>query len=268
MKDKLLITLGCSYTEGHGCYDFNIFPKDKNIYDTSIDIDILNYQKNKFHELGWPNKLGKKLGYNKILNLGYGGSSTSGNLKWFIQKYNDFDFSKYDVLLIWWLPITYRFSFYNRDLIYNIQTPLKNSDPTNYLNELSKSYFNFIGDIDGDTIREQIFYLKLMINFCELKNINFLWYNHDSYTKKYFKNYPMKYWIGVGGELNSELYEVNPNYYINKSCGHPNENGYEIISEYFYNSIKLNNKHLIKDSNSNKFEWEWDGEPQDYNLEL
>ena len=47
MKDKLLITLGCSYTEGHGCYDFSIFPIDKNIYDGGIDVNILNYQKNK-----------------------------------------------------------------------------------------------------------------------------------------------------------------------------------------------------------------------------
>ena len=32
MKKKLLITLGCSYTEGMGCYDFTNFPKDATVY--------------------------------------------------------------------------------------------------------------------------------------------------------------------------------------------------------------------------------------------
>ena len=85
MKPKLLITLGCSWTEGVGCYVPSVYYNASTAV-TFNDIEPLiskYHDKNKknFHEFGWPNRLGKKLAFDKVINLGVGGSSNSTAVK-------------------------------------------------------------------------------------------------------------------------------------------------------------------------------------------
>jgi hypothetical protein len=44
-------------------------------------------------------------------------------------------------------------------------------------------------------------------------------------------------------------------------CDHPNELGYQFISDNLYNWIKTNNPELISDKTPNSFESKWDGYP-------
>ena len=109
MKPKLLITLGCSWTEGIGIYDTKLDPKtNKIIY--SIDI-------NKIHELSWPNRVGKKLGFNKVINLGEGKGSHSSQVKKFYEYVKNQNFRDYDVLLIFLMTDPIRISIYKNGSI-------------------------------------------------------------------------------------------------------------------------------------------------------
>lgn len=258
MKKKLLITLGCSFTEGVGIYDYSIFPQNKDIYDKNIPIEIIRYQLDLFHELGWPNKLGKKLGYHKVLNLGSGGASSSGNLKSFMEKYRNHDFSEWDVTLIWWLPQASRVSFYSGGKVDNILPTLENKKdtPEYHFNKFYITITEFY-----DYILEQTFYLKLMEDYCKLKGFDFLWfsseYNNDELPNlDYDYLFPIHNWIGT--HVSGVCDYLKPPY-INKSCGHPNEEGYNGIANLFFNSIKDKHPHLINENKPMDMEWEWNG---------
>ena len=59
--------------------------------------------------------LQEKLKYDRYVNMGIGGSSTSGQVKLFYEKLSFIESLKeYDVLLVWLLPIPFRFSFYTQ----------------------------------------------------------------------------------------------------------------------------------------------------------
>ena len=77
-KSKILITLGCSYTEGVGCFDVDLMEKYNTTDYNSLPREQLLIQLDKFHKDGFPNKLGKLLNYDKVINMGLGGSGTSG----------------------------------------------------------------------------------------------------------------------------------------------------------------------------------------------
>ena len=255
--------MGCSYTEGFGCYDESRLPPGSHIY--SYDLlsqEEIDYQRNRFHELGWPNRLGKKLGYDKVLNLGIGGGSTSGNLKHFMEHYWDTDFEDYEVLIMWWLPTSHRFSFYSNDEIKHISPPNSDEQPRNdepyYI--LGKEYLKFVQNFPEDTYLEQIFYLKLMLNHCKLKGFEFLWYVNNAFIDpKHFEKYPGKEdWINIdSSKFIYAVYHDKKN--VSPICNHPNEMGYEIVSEYFYESIKNYHPNLIKNTAVDHIEWDWRG---------
>lgn len=270
MKKKLLITLGCSYTEGMGCYDEKSMPPGADVYSTNLlSRKEIEYQRGRFHAYGWPNRVGKKLGYDKVLNLGFGGGSTSGNLKQFMEHYWEETFSEYEVLIFWWLPASHRISFYSDDLIHHIIPPgpeneLVGNDP-HYL--MGREYLNFTKYFPEDTYLEQIFYLKLMANHCKLKNFKFIWYVDNEYIDDtYFNQYPAKdKWIGTDSvKINHSVYPIKK--YRSNICGHPNELGYEVISNIFFESIKQNHSYLIERPSVDDIRWEWKGNPE-YNFQ-
>ena len=86
MKKKLLFTLGCSFTEGDGAYPNEPFFEPEGIpIDGSrrMEIhgsDLQNWYRNtytsSFHHNGWPAQLVRKLGYDKLINIGKCASST------------------------------------------------------------------------------------------------------------------------------------------------------------------------------------------------
>ena len=263
-KPKLLITMGCSYTEGVGCYDVNSIPKNIPLdrFNFTTDYrDLWNelYEKNlpRFHELGWPNKLGKKLNYNKVLNLGLGGSSHSGQLKVFIEKYSKEKFEDYEVLVLWFLTEPTRISFYKGGTVENLMV--------NHMEKegISGEYFKFIQDIDFDPLLEQIFYVRIMNQICENKNWNFLaTHTHFKFNSSLELYDPSNYYLNMDG-IDVFNFEQVGGYDKNTSllCQHPNENGYENIAKKFYNQIKKYHPNYINTNIVSHLEWKWDGHP-------
>ena len=252
---KLLITLGCSYTEGMGCYDYSKFPKGKHIYSDGVSESQIKEQIDRFHEMGYPNRLGKKLKYDKVINLGVSGGSTSGQIKKFTEKYWNNSFSEFDeVLIFFWLPHSHRFSFYTNGRIVDI---IPTAEDINHPQEiLGKSYINFIKDYPSDYIKEQVFYLKMISSYCKLMGFNFLWFLDDTFFgESVIDEFPLDNWIGIRGkEISDEIYSNSQ--LINESCFHPNENGYELYSQKFYDKINKDFNFLIG-SNHGIINWEY-----------
>lgn len=253
MKPKLLISMGCSWTEGVGCYDPNTIPpnvNENNFLGSREYKDIFIKNSNRFHELGWPNRLGKKLGYDKVINLGTAGSSNSGQLKLFTEKYLEKDLSEYDVLIVWYLTESARFSFYSGG--YNKNFTFSDDAP------IEKAYLNMLEDVEIDTSLEQIFYMKLMEQICENKGYNLLFTSWLSSNINLY--YQSKYFLSPGFKQiipTSDTDEYKK--YKSILCAHPNEKGYQIISDKIYNEIKQNHSYLIANPPKETIEWEWDG---------
>ena len=168
MKKKLLITMGCSYTEGVGCYDVDKMSKSVHYALLPREEEII--QRKNFHRLGWPNRLGKKLGYDKVINLGLGGSSTSGQVKQFFEKHVDKDLSEWDVLIVWLLSEPSRISFYKNGCIENFCPSDSNTMYVEYLKWINQTNY----DSDVDLFLENIFHIKIIEQLCESKGYSLL----------------------------------------------------------------------------------------------
>jgi len=258
MKPKLLVTLGCSLTQGVGCYDIATIPpkylkQGRNNSMDGVDFPkLFNLNRDRFHDLGWPNKLGKLLNYNKVINLGYSGASTSGNLKVFTEKFIYKDLSNYDVLIIWMLPSANRISFYSGSRVIN-------RIPSSDLDDISNSYINFIEHDVIDSALEQIFYMKCMEHICENKGYKILFgftnYEFEEAVKHYYKS-------------NNYISDSVSNYfhygdlfdeYSSPICYHPNELGYGVTADRIYDDLKNNYPLLLNKNKVDNFEWEYDG---------
>ena len=263
-KPRLLITIGDSMTEGIGCYDldlikkYNITPQDNHFnYNHPYNKKFEEFYDNSiegFHELGWPNKLGKKLNYDKVINIGASGSSTSAHLKLFVEKILPKNLSQYDVLVIWMLTEPQRISFYTNGKItgFNAGTNLHNE----YLNSSDNNF--------SDSCLETIFYIKCMEQICENNNFNLL---ITSYGRPSFNKirdmYDSRYYMQeINGEL-TFLCSLTPNQ-ISNLCNHPNQFGYDIFSKNMFESIQKYNPNFINKNKVNEFKWEWDGAPIQY----
>lgn len=269
MKKRLLITMGCSLTEGVGCYNMDLFPSEYIDSNGNINIEDLGeffdkpecqsfYEesKPKFHEFGWPNILGKKLGYDKVINLGLGGSSTSGQVKQFFEKYLDKDFSDWDVLVMWLLPDASRISFYFHRNINNLMPSMVNINEAS----LESEYVKRLGNVVTDTVLEQIFYIKVMEQACQSKDYSFLvTHNNGDDNKELYLRYQSKHYLCPTSNINvMDWSGYNGNDVI---CfeGHPNELGYSIMANNMFDMIKENHSHLINNLPADEMISEWDG---------
>ena len=265
MKKKLLITLGCSHTEGVGCWD------DKYSYPIDFDAshrdfgNFLGMNMDNFHELGWPNRLGKKLGYDKVINLGFGGSSTSAQMKMFILRYSDKQFDDYDVSVVWLLTDSLRTSFFRNNILVSLM-------PSDFYEDnvsLFESIYKFVsknGTIPRDIvlmdyIREEYVNRKSVETICNLKNWNFI--SFHSHTHHY-------------NNMIQDVYDSNKNHcfddigftlenderYISNICGHFNEVGYEMLSNNMYDWILKNHPKMVDDNLSDTIDWEYHGFPE------
>jgi hypothetical protein len=266
MKPKLLITLGCSYTEGVGCYDFNYVPKDfkinhkkfnfNYILNSSAGYDFYLKSKDRFHEKAFPNILGKKLGFNKVINLGLAGSSASGNLKVFFEKFYTTNFSDYEVLVFWLLPEPTRTSIYLNKMVHNIMFSEDNDFFKYYINNNAE---NIIEDI----VFEQIFLLKSMEMFCKSKNYSFLFtaLNND-FIDIFLKEFDSTSYLNKSRDFELLNFPSSADIYEYHSFeGHPNEKGYEYLANTIFNSIKEYHSHLIFKNPTNDFTFVWNGLP-------
>lgn len=262
MKKKLLITMGCSFTEGVGCYDPETIPIDM------IDImkddrveKVYTSNRDRFHKFSWPSFLQKQIKYDKLINLGLGGSSISGNVKIWFEKYYDKKLhDEYDVLIIWLLPEPSRFSFYANGVVKNINpsTPFNENNIETY--NLGIEYVRFIHDVNVDPFLEEIFYIKVMEEYCKCNNYNLLYTPLDFNLNKLFEKFHNTEYRMIFDENIIPNFSENPEM---KSliCGHPNEKGYEKISNNFFDSLCVHHPHLINTNDPKDYVTIWDGYP-------
>lgn len=260
---RLLITMGCSVTEGLGCYDYSKIPNISNWQELSPK-DFKD-QFPRFHKLGWPNRVGKKLGFDKVINLGFGGSSNSAHVKQFSENYLEKDFSDYEVLVIWMLTEPSRFSFYHNNKIAHLNSK-GDSD-------IEKAYLNFVKS-DVDYLREEIFYIKMMEQICENKGYDLVLTYWDNIIHRHTRLlYESKYWITRDYE-DTDLVKIHSWKEVtekenlkSKICDHPNELGYEMIANDIVGAIKKYWPKFVGEERE-EIEWEWDGKPTDYRENL
>lgn len=256
MKKRLLISLGCSWTEGVGCYDYDILPDtffDSNFYNTypSKKIKILEKKlKDRYHEFGWPNRVGKKLGFDKVINLGRGASSNSGHIKTFLEFLDENDVSQYEVLVLWMMTDSSRFSFY----VGNEVQDFLNSHTIDF--PIYKEYVKQVAS-EYDYLLEQIFYMKVLENICENKGFDLLMTSWSPTIEDIPKTYKSKYLL------------ENGNYFLNipdksyfSPCFHPNEIGYEWMANKLVEVIKKNHSKWYNQNPPIEMDWEWKGLPK------
>lgn len=277
MRKKLLITLGCSFTEGVGCYEPSLLDENgKPLYDEGT---VYAASLDRFHRFGWPASLQKKLQYDCLWNLGHGGASNSENVKRWMEVFSVEAIPKeYDVLVIWMLTFAGRISFYKEGKIRSILPG--NGDGKDVYQQLYNSYLNFLGNdifsknaIENDMILETYFYLNVIKTICELSNYNFLYINSANFeglhidslvrdrhslnfTYKTLYPYPQYNSILDRDDEGCKKYTA--------FCGHPNENGYELIADRFFNMISHEHKHLINDVTPQTYEMRYLGNPRQW----
>ena len=250
MKKKLLITLGCSFTEGVGCYDMSVMPEG--VKYCGLSKEEKKYQTDRFHSLGWPNQVGKQLGFDKVVNLSKGGTSNSFSAKMLVERVmGNREFLCYDVYIIWMATEPTRFSFFDGTFISNFL-------PSSHEGiGLSHAYFKSIKEYDLGGLNEQVFYIKVIEQVCENNNFNLLIVNWSTSFKRLVQLYNSKYF----------LFETPPNVLDRAKlteedtsfCGHPNESGYKKIAEVIVDNVKNLRKDFVVGKPKEDMEWEWQG---------
>lgn len=266
MKKKLLITLGCSFTEGVGCYEPSLLDNNgKPIRDEQY---VYSASLNRFHTLGWPARLQQKLQYDCLWNLGRGAASNSENVKRWFELFSDVNFSnQYDVLVLWMITFSGRISFYRNGRINSLLPNLTQGSIE--AQALIDSYVGFIGnDFDKDLSLEMYFYANVLKNICLLSNYKFLYINVDNVAGKSLDSL-----LNSPFSLNSTYKKLYPEYNsvtdrnsneYTAYCGHPNEKGYELIADRLYNMIAHEHSYLINDVVPSNYEMKYLGEPKQW----
>jgi len=264
MKKKALITIGCSFTEGVGCYDYTQLPSSKSVNDLS-DTEFSKYygsQLDNFLEGSWGTQLAKLLNYDLHINCGIGGSSNSHQLKNFMDTMIDWpDLSNYDVLVMWQMTYAHRFSFYEngQPRTYGFNNlnkfgELIDEDILGNPNNFVKSFIHRMGDsLSENMALESLFHLRCFIEICKSKSYDFLFsiVNDDILDKTiydYSNNDNLSNYVKIKDTSNS-IYR-NPIYYAytgyqTAHCGHPTGDGYKAQSKKYYEWIEDKFPNLI-----------------------
>ena len=258
---NILITMGCSFTQGDGCWDYSILeeiPFNSRNYNELTDSEkSIFHQKNSNNFLikGWPSQLQEMLGYDELYNLGKGGASNSESVKLLMEDLYYRDFSECNVLLLWMVSFNHRISFY-----VNGSTKTFSSDSNMY-----KEYVKSINNIDIDPRLETYFYVKIVKELCDKNKWNFLFRSVDGDETDFLKNYT-DYDILEKHHIDTPIpwpIDIDKK---SKICGHPNEHGYRDISRYFYEYISKNHSNLISNNINNTYKKTNLGISKVYNL--
>jgi hypothetical protein len=259
MKKKLLITLGCSCTEGVGCYDLSINP-DKISYLRLPPNDLILTRK-RFHKLGWPNRVGKKINAHRVLNLGLGGSSNSSHLKLFqdkivpqLPKLQE----EYEIFLIWMMTNSTRFSFYTKHGI-GLFNPVSVGLSNAYL-PMEQAYIDTMDDMKVGPAREDIFYIKISEILFKYYNIKAVYTSWSMSFKAVYEYYLSDSFLMPTPHFLMSYIHTGDRRYMSEVCDHPNEEGYELWSNKIIQALELYHPEFIKGKPVDNFTYEWIGD--------
>lgn len=241
-KGNLLITLGDSWTQGIGAYNENLIATIPWIDPNQCPPEIYHGSANDFVESSWPTYISKKYNYN-LINLGNGGDSLSAQVK----KLYELDIKKLrneykQVVVICSTVIYSRLSFYNDGNISSYMN-IKNDEHTDFM----QHYVNEIALQYDDFIKENLFYIKTLINLLQLNDFDYYFvslYQDDTQLFEHLNK------SQVLNEKNEENNFIPLSHYIDKKnyskCGHPNKKGYLQLAEKLYEL--LNRKNIFKNT--------------------
>lgn len=259
MKQKILVTIGDSWTEGVGCYGGEVPKLSSNFRNNFTEnlretIELEKKYKTNFHKEGWPNRVGKKLGFDKVYNLGWGGASNSSCIKTFYNFLDEYDLTKHDVLVFWFMTEPLRFSFYNDGILHDYipNTELDTNFTIEYLKEIK--------DIDKDPLLEQIFYIKVLEKTCQLNGFDLILSSWSRTLPKLMMMYPSsKYLFSTPFPLRPPYIKIGNGDFLkyHSFCKHPNELGYEWIANKIVDGIKENHSKWYSTDYKEVIDWEW-----------
>jgi hypothetical protein len=266
---KLLITLGCSYTEGMGCYGLLAAENAelKKIFNHTFP--LRNYvDRERFQTHGWPHKLQKMLKYDHLINLGKGGSSNLFVLKRWMEALTEKNFSEeYEVVVLWMMTFFSRTTLYLNSILQNMGPGIGHDVHRIYYNEYIRQ-MSVYSPKDKDIALENLFCLNTINYICKLNGYKFLYINVDPYDAELLEM------VGVSKELQKcnlnklvPTFEIQnilyqPDYNNIAFCGHPNEEGYTLIANRMFNIIKIHHPAFLNEVVPEKFTMEYMGEPK------
>lgn len=251
MKKNLLVTLGCSFTEGVGCYDMENNPTDKVFWE--MDAAEAAPHIEHFHKYGWPNLVGGQLGFDNVLNLGFGGSANSEHVKKFVQRVVG-RYEEFNIYVIWLMTDPIRISFYDGNSITSA-----NPNGTHYQN-LFKGYIKDINDVELGCINEQVFYIKTMEQICQNNGYKLIWESWHYEKNRLLPVYNSVYNLFDGPSIfeRANISDTdNPE--IGAHDKHLNKYGYQVLANKFVEDIKLNKPEFVVGPVNNKVKWQWKG---------
>lgn len=218
---KVLITLGCSMTEGVGCY----VPEYLNDKGQPIN-DSWEYHHRSFHKNGWPNKVGKKMGFDHVINTGYGGSGNTYAYASFIDWINPSDLKDCDVTVIWLLTEPSR-----TDVYYEKQmTTVSSNNPYSLWQETYCKAIFTSSSFDIDHALKTRLCIRSLKDVCKgrgWKSCIISYLNPDKV-------------IGLKKEIDVHYEGLIDTKYPTAYCGHPTEEGYNVISDRIVKILKRN----------------------------
>jgi hypothetical protein len=225
---KLLITMGCSWTQGEGIYS----DESLAILRQTGSLPVRTQAQIELEQqYTWPTQLAQILNCD-VINLAVGGGSNSGQAKRLIM--GNLNTQSYDsIQVIWMLTESSRFSFYVNDLIREFQP----QDHAYFFSkcstaelELKKGYIGEVSTDRGEQLETE-FYLKTVMHYCALKNYKFnYWFARNDWQI----NFDIK---GAGNlEPNGYSAEEVIKRQVGEQgfapCKHPNQLGYSIIARH------------------------------------
>ena len=219
----LLISLGCSWTEGMGIYTEG----QVKYWDGPLRKD--NWPLGLIAEYSWPSQVARAKNW-QVQNLGLSGGSNSGAAKRLIM--GNIDTANYDcVKVIWLLSGSNRFSFYKYSEIKDFNLGSKSTHP-----EILRAYVAEVSTDQGERLETE-FYLKTVYHYCKSRGWEF---NYWTCWEQYWCSHVIE---GVPREHNLA---PKLNYRTAKTvvrladelkgnmfapCNHPNQKGYAEIAD-------------------------------------
>jgi hypothetical protein len=251
MTNKLLITLGDSWTKGVGCYTPEYIQRTNN-HKIQLSREERKYYEDGIEKLenlySWPAVTSKILNYD-LNNLGTAGFTNPGLVKRFIaDEYANFRSSYDKVVLVFLLTDPHRFSLYlNDNSLWSIATRgfsittdgYSQEDPyrPHYVSpQIYDLYMSHM--VPHGATKETLFSIRAIEYFAKSCGYDFYWGTAFTPVNEILNNYK------DDGCLHATDFPSFKQLILSKystqgfaGCNHPNPLGYNCISKWIVNKI-------------------------------